>query len=99
MSRSNDLGRRSALGDKLAENIIENLVGRQRVLINLSRFQFGTGWFGQNMVGNDLLTLGIQPTAKRIDPRFRQIRNRGQPTVHISIEGAIADRHFRLVAG
>ena len=95
------------LFDQTGENIIEHRIGRQRILVLLVVAQFGRRRLGDDIFG-DHHTIGPQRTiglpaiaqmTQAEDLHFVEIIDRIEAAIHVAINGRIAHRHFRLVAG
>ena len=86
---------------------VEHRIGRQAVLVGLVRPKFGARRLVDDVGGI------TSPDGPRLSPGTLALRQRGEPVdlhlqhvlerivaaVHVAVEGGVADRHFRLVAG
>src|SRR5512132_1487056 len=102
-----DLGDRLLALDQTLENLVEYVIGRQRVLIGLVLAQLGARRTRENAVG-DHRAIGAQRALRLpavaqpgqpVDLGLVEILDRVEAAVHVAVERGIADRHFRLVAG
>src|SRR5215475_4483058 len=102
-----DLGDRLFALDQPFEDLVEYVVGWQRVLVGLVLAQLGGGRTGENIVGNDLRVwperaVGLPAVAQPRQPinfGLVEVLDRVEAAVHVAIERGIADRHFRFIAG
>ena len=105
---SDDLSAGLMLADDAVQNVVENLVGRQGVLVNLAGLKLCARGLGDDIGGDDFITadrqakdiavLLIEPLAEAEDFGFGQVGDGSESAVHIAVEGAVAHGHFRFVA-
>ena len=93
-----DLLRRLALLHMQLQNLVEQLVGREAVLVGLIGPQLGRGRLGENSFGNVGLPQ-VPPARDPVHHHLRQIRNHRQAAVHVAIQRAVAHRHLGLIPG
>ena len=107
MAARDDRADRHFLFNEAFENIVQHLVGRQRILVLLVLAQFRRGRLGENVRGNDH---AIRPLGARRLPAVAQVGkaenlhlvevlDRVVAAIHVAIERGIAHRHLALVAG
>lgn len=95
---ANHLWHRLLQVDVAFEDGIEKGVGRQRVLVRLIGFEFGTWRLRDRVDGYDL-GCAVDVFCELIDPGFGNIADHGKATAHVAVQGAVADGHFTFVAG
>ena len=85
--------------DIAADNGIQNVIRRQRVLVGLVGPQFGGGRSHKDALRDHwLVALRVAPAGDLIYQGLRHVLNRGESPCHVPIQGRVADTHFTLVA-
>ncbi len=81
------------------QNVIQDLIGRQAVLVDLAQAKLRRGRLIQYRGGDNLFSLGsIEPSGQPVDHGLGNIGDDCEAAGHIPIDGAVAHRQFRLVA-
>ena len=103
-----------ALGDQVAagealldvafQNCVEDVVGRETVLVDLAGAEFGARGFLDRVERNDFAAGsgrggGVDPPGQGEDLGFEYVTDHGETAAHVAVECAIAHGHFALVAG
>ena len=107
MAGSDNIGNPHLAFDETLENIVENRIGRQRILVLLIFAQFGGRRLGDDVRRNDDAIRSERAFGFPAIAQFRQakhlrlvkILDRIETAVHVAVERRIADRHFGFVAG
>ena len=107
-----DHGLGKALGDQVAtgeaffhvafEDRVEDVVGREAVLIHLARAEFGARGLFDGVERDNLATGsrcggGIYPAGQGKDLGFKDVADHGEAAAHVAVERAVADGHFTFV--
>ena len=90
--------------DVVVEDVVEDVVGRQRVLVDLAGAQLGAGRLGDAAVGDgwnltSLHGLGVAPAREFPDEGLGHVLDRREATNGIAVDGGVADGNLALVAG
>ena len=85
--------------DITRQDRIENIVGREFVLVCLVGFQFGAGRLGDGAFGNPLACRFVQVPGQVIDHCFGHVADNCQATGHVAVKRAVSGRQFALVSG
>ncbi len=107
MAARDDLGHRHLALDQALQDVVEHLVGRQRVLVGLVGLQLGARRLGDDALGHDPARSApaaprpvlVAPARQREHRHLVDVLQHRVAAAHVAIERGIARRHLRLVAG
>ena len=89
------------------EHLVEDRIGRQRVLVGLVGPQFGARRLVDDRLRDHVAMraeravghVRIAPVGELVDLHLEEVLDRIEAAVHVAIDGGVADRHLGLVAG
>lgn len=76
---------------------VENLVGRERVLVGLVLAELGAGGLLDGVDGDDD-AVAVEVARELPDAPFGEVCDGCERAAHVAVEGAVSDSELRLVA-
>ena len=107
MAARDDVIDRHLVLDEAFEDVVEDRIGRQRILVGLVGPQFRRWCLVDDVLRDDHAgrpqragrRVRIAPARQRIDLHLVEVLDRVEPAIHVAVERRIADAHLALVAG
>src|SRR6266540_3649893 len=93
-----DLLRAGVVLDVAVQDRVEDLVGRQRVGVELAGPQLGGGRLVQHRLRDHHAQL-VAPARQPVDEGLRHVADDREAARHVPVQGGVANRQLRLVAG
>ena len=83
----------------MTENLIEQIVGRQLVLVELVGLQFGAGGLGDDACRDALSPgVGVQAFRQLVDVGLQHVADQRQAPAHVAVQCAVSSGKLRLVS-
>ncbi len=88
---SDDIVGRLEAVDVTVQDRVEEVVGRENLLVGLVGPELRRGGLREHPFGNGRVPR-VQPPGNPVDHPLRDVGNHGKSPCHISVEGGVADR-------
>ena len=96
--RGDDGGGGLVAFDVALQDVVEDVIRRQRVLVGLVRTQLGRRRLGEHGIWNHRPSLArVQPARHPVHHRLRHVRDDAEAARHVAVERAVAHGELRLV--